>query len=145
MYCTQADIEAVIPEAELIQLTDDTVPPFMVDAAKISAAIAAAGELIDGYISSRYQLPLTNCPALVKRISVDLAVYEIFMRRKKRAVPETVQKTYDNAMRLLNAIAGGKVTLGSTSAGLPAQSSAVDTVQFSAADRVFGPGSLEDY
>ena len=144
-YCTQEDISAVIPEIELIQLTDDNVPPIVVDTAKVAAAIAAAGELIDGYISSRYQLPLGNCPALLKDVSVDISLYKIWIRRKKRDLPKAVQSCYDEAMKILNGIASGRVQLGTTSAGEPAQTTAVDTVQIRAEPRIFGPGSLEDY
>ena len=144
-YCIPTDIEGVLTETELIQLTDDNIPPYQVQASVVAVAIAASGELIDGYISSRYQLPLTNCPAMLKDICVDISVYKLCMRRKKRGVAETVQKAYDNALKLLNGISTGRIQLGTTSAGVPAQTTVTDTVQVATTDRVFGPGSLEDY
>jgi len=143
-YCTRADIEAELTEAELIQLTDDMVPPVRVNSAVVTKAIADAGALIDGFLG-RYQLPLTVVPVLVRNLAVDIAVYRLFVRRKKRGVPEAVKDAYADAMKRLEKIQTGAVSIGVTQAGDSAPAATDSGAQVIAAASVFGPETLEDF
>lgn len=110
MYCTQADIVARFGEAELKQLTDRTGTN-TIDSTAVEAAIADAAAEIDGYIATRYTLPLIVVPAIIKRIAVDVALYQLFMARRMGATEE-VRYRYTDARKLLENIAAGKVSLG---------------------------------
>lgn len=168
-YCLPADID--IPLAELAQLCDDNVPLLVtaeimgvaleggslaayspsvqaaatVAAGRVAKAIADAGELIDGYVSGRYQVPLTVVPSLVKAIAVDIALYKIYMRRKKRAVPEMVQKAYDNATKLLGDIQAGKVTIGATPSGQQVPVTVGGVGSFVSGARICSRDTMKDY
>lgn len=111
-YCALDDIKLMIPEDNLIQLTDDSGSG-IVDTDVVSQAIAYADELIDGYLRGRYTLPLTSTPNLIKKLSIDIAVYHIYSRRFEVAMPEGMESRYKNALKLLEQIQKGAITLGS--------------------------------
>ena len=165
-YCLPDDID--IPLPELIQLCDDNVPllvtvemltaalaggslaayPAPAQAAattvveRINKAIADAGELIDGYVSGRYQIPMTAVPSLVKTISVDVTLYKLYMRRKKRAVPDMVQKAYDNSTKLLRDIQAERITIGATPTGQAVPTTSGGSASFVSGDRAFSRTSM---
>jgi len=113
-YATQADLEARFGLDELTQLTDRTnagVP----DAVVVARALADADAEIDGYLASRYALPLATVPPVLARIACDIARYRLWEDRAS----EEVRRRYEDARRLLESIARGQVSLG-----LPAVSAA---------------------
>ena len=77
-YCTQSDIEKLIPTLELAELTTESgsTP----DAATVTEAIAKADAEIDSYLGAVFTLPLSTTPARVKslvgRYCHLLSVYE---------------------------------------------------------------------
>lgn len=118
-YCALADIEKLIPASSLIQLTKDAEPYDAVDTDKVDAAIGDAGDLIDGYLRSRYELPLSPVPALLGKLAVDMAVYNLYSRRPEQEMPETVKDRYRDALKLLAAIQEGKISLGTEAGSTP--------------------------
>jgi len=144
MYCTQADILATVPTTDLIQLTDDAVPPTAVNEANVAKAIADAGELIDGYLRGRYTLPLSPVPGLINTLAADVAIYRLYARRIKLTPPDGVVERYKNAQKILEQVQGGKISLGaeSTGGGVTPESGGP---QYSAPDRVFTRDTLGDY
>lgn len=110
MYCTQADIEERFGQAELMQLTDRSGAG-VVDAAAVAAAIADATAEIDGYIATRYTLPLASVPPFLKRIAIAIALHELFVARRMGST-EDVRYRFTDARKLLEGIAAGKVSLG---------------------------------
>lgn len=141
-YCTLADILGAIPEQELTQLTDDSIPPVMVNQAVVDQAIAAAETLINGYIGGRYPLPLATVPELVKSITLEIAVYKIYLRRKKKMPSEAVKAGYDDAMRLLRDIQGGKLSLGVDQAGIEVKP-VTGSGAFTTSERIFSRESMK--
>jgi phage gp36-like protein len=144
-YCTQADILGVIPEQELIQLTDDLIPPVMINAAVVDQAIAQAESLINGYIGGRYQLPLVTVPELVKTFALDITVYKIYLRRKKKTPLEGVKAAYEDAMKQLRDVQSGKLFLGVDQLGTSPAGVTGDGVDFVAGSRTFTRDTLGDY
>jgi phage gp36-like protein len=110
-YCTLDDIQGVVSDAELIQLTDDTIPPVAIIQANVDKAIARADELIDGYLRGRYTLPLSSVSGLLRDTAVDIAAYHLFKRKKKAKLPEAVSDDYKNALKILESIQSGKIAL----------------------------------
>jgi phage gp36-like protein len=108
-YITQSDIEEQLAESELIQLTDDAGAG-QVDTVVVARAIADADDEINSYLQERYTVPLSTTPGLVRKLSVDLAIYNLFSRRDLE-VPVRTQR-YENAVRLLRALARGEASLG---------------------------------
>ena len=111
MYCTQADIEARFGQAELVQLTDRSRTG-TVDAVAVAQAIGDATAEIDVYLATRYTLPLSAVPPVLVRVACDLAVYHLFAARRSGGVVESVRDRYKDAVRLLENISKGSVTLG---------------------------------
>lgn len=132
-YCTLSDITGVIPQRELIQLTDDDIPPAAVNQAVVDQAIAAADTLINGYIGDRYSIPFTGVPELLKTIALDVVVYRIYLRRKKGDPPEGIKAAYDNSLKLLRDVQAGKLSLGVTDTGavVPQNSAAAPSISSS--------------
>lgn len=108
-YSTINDIRAQLDEESLIQLTDDDGAG-AVDEARVTRAIADADVEIDGLIGGRYTVPLASPPGLIRKFSVAIAARNLYGRRA--TVPESRQKDYDNAVRLLEKVGEGKLTLG---------------------------------
>ncbi len=121
-YCLIADLINASSEEKLIQLTDDenlapaTIDPADPDCVKIigriNDAIDYADQLIDGYLRSRYTLPLSAVPKLIKRLSVDLALFYLYGRRFDTEIPEGMTARYNNATKILGNIQAGKLSLG---------------------------------
>lgn len=123
-YATQSDIEAQLSLGELIQLTDDEGLG-AVNADRVARAIADADEEIDGYLQSRMAVPIAPVPGIIRKVSVDLAVYNLYSRRGD-AMPDTRRDRYENALKLLVKVAEGKIGLGASDPdGNPPTSGAV--------------------
>jgi len=139
-YCVQADIEKLLPAADLIQLADDDEDG-TADAAVIAEAIATADGDIDGYLQERYTLPLSSTPEIVKNISVDLSIYNLYSRRDIDNPVRTARNTA--ALKKLTDIAKGVISLGLTTpeseTGGSIQSTTEDT------DRIFDSDTMENF
>jgi len=108
-YCLLEDIREVISDKELIQLTDDALTGAIVES-RVAQGIASADAEIDSYCAARYTVPFSPVPAVIKKCSVDIAVYNLHARRTK-TIPEARQVRYDNAVRILRDIAEGKASI----------------------------------
>ena len=142
-YCTINDLKKIVPEQDLIELTDDTVPAATIVTANVDKAIADAGEMIDGYLRVRYSLPLDPAPGLINTLACDIAVYRLYARRVKLTPPEGVTERYKNALALLKQIQKGEITLGA-GAEVTLEASN-DSVSVKAEDRLFTRKTMEKY
>lgn len=109
-YSTLADIKKAVPEEVLVQLTDDEGFGD-VDQGRVDEAIASADEEINSYCGERYSVPFTTVPGIVKKISVDIAVYNLYSRKVEEA-PDIRKERYKSAIRQLEGIAKGTISLG---------------------------------
>ena len=109
-YCELADIIKIIPEADLIQLTDDEGNG-TVNTARVDTAISEASNEIDAWIGGKCKLPLETVPPVVKSLAARMAAYNVHMRRPD-AMPEEIKERNKAAMKTLEAFAAGKITLG---------------------------------
>lgn len=142
-YCAEADLVRRLTHDRLVELTDDRVPPEAVDAAVLDAAIAAAGEIVDGYLRDRYVLPLDPVPGLVREIAADLVAYGLWGRRPEAdgEPPKNLEKAHDRALRLLREIQAGHVTLG-VAAGQPDAAPHASRARVNDRRREFGDDTL---
>lgn len=111
-YCTLDDLIKLLPEETLIQLTDDEGAG-EVNQARIDEAVSQADAEIDSYAGGRYGVPLSGPPDLIRKLSVDIALYHLYSRRVDE-MPATRADRYKAAVRILENIAKGIVTLGIT-------------------------------
>lgn len=167
-YCIVTDIDLTIKE--LIQLADDNVPLVVTVAAldtaiaggvmtgfsaeiqaattkavdNIDKAISHATTVINAYIGERYTLPFTAVPELIKTISVDIATWRLYFRKKKDKLPEAIQAAYDNSMKLLAQIRDGKINIGVTPTGSKVEPES-GGMQVTAAKPIFTSDVLDRY
>jgi phage gp36-like protein len=104
------------------------------DSDAILAAIADADAEIGGYLGKRYPLPLSPVPTIIRKLSVDLTVWNIMSRRQLGAT-DAVTKRYDNAIKFLTGVRDGKISLGV--ADPESTPSTADAPQFTSSPQVF--------
>lgn len=139
MYCYQADITEQISVDELIQLTDDNGLG-MVDASVLDRAVADAQAEIDSYCGTRYTVPFSAVPDMIRKVAVDISIYNLYARR--RGAPEDRKERYRDAIRFLKGVASGGASLGA-SAPQATDDSGPQTTK-TPADRIFTRGRVSD-
>lgn len=108
-YCDYTDIIERLSERELIDLASETEILDSEAIDTIKALIIDAEEEINSYISSRYETPVVNIPKLLKKITVELTIVNLY--KKRNIFSEDMlerQKWVDN---ILMKISGGQVSL----------------------------------
>jgi phage gp36-like protein len=140
-YCLQADIEEQISQDELVELTDDSGVG-VVDTSAVTRAIADADAEIDSYCGSRYTPPFDPVPVMIRKLSVDIAAYNLFSRRSALKIPNERQKRYENSIRFLRDVAKGLISLGADAPSEPDDSQPQTTRTH--ADRIFTSGKTSD-
>ncbi|RKY70046.1 MAG: DUF1320 domain-containing protein [Candidatus Latescibacterota bacterium] len=108
-YCTLTDLKEAIDERELLQLTDDANAG-AIDQTRIDQMILDADSEINGYLGSRYSVPMVPVLPIIIKYSVDIAIYNLYSRRQ--GPPEHRETRYKNAIRFFEQVAAGKITLG---------------------------------
>ena len=109
-YCTLADIQLKLPDAQLIRLTDDE-DAGVINTDRVQEAIDAAADEIDGWIGGRVALPLTKSVPMLTQINVDMAIYHLYSRYQE-SIPDTRETRYKDAVKLLEKINAGDISLG---------------------------------
>ncbi|WP_051321683.1 gp436 family protein [Chrysiogenes arsenatis] len=118
MYATVADISAQYGEDLLYSLARDPEDPQLLDEPRIVRNLEAAAAEIDGYLTARNLLPIKQpYPPLLRRLNVDIAVQLLSGDRKT----DERDDRYKAAVRILEAIAAGRMSLGIAAADEPAQ------------------------
>lgn len=105
-YATQSDMTDRYGEQELIEQTDRTNTG-LVDATVVARVLSDASAMIDGFMASRYVLPLASVPPLLVGLCCDLARYALY----PDAVPTAVADRYKDAIARLKEIAAGTIKL----------------------------------
>lgn len=139
-YANIANMIARFGEPEVIALTDRAGVGTLDDAV-LAGALAEADAEIEPYLASRYSLPVTNVPKILTGFACDIARYRLC----GAGVTETdeVRNRYKDAVKFLESVASGKITLGLDAAGIaPAESASVQVI---GGGRTFTRGSLNDY
>jgi len=108
-YVTLVDMTARFGVDELRQLTDRAMPQQgAIVQAVLDNAIGDAGAAIDSHLGARYAVPLAGTlPPELVRVACDLARFFLH----DLSVPEPVRERYEDGMRWLRDVAGGKLPL----------------------------------
>ena len=110
-YCVIDDLLKILPEQQLIRLTDDESSGSY-DTDRVQEAIDSAAEEMDVYLGSRFDLPISGTiPPILGKINADIAVYNLYSR-KKESIPETRSDRYKARIKLLEKIKEGKISIG---------------------------------
>lgn len=115
-YCSRDDILKQLPPDIVTSLTDDDGDG-VEDAGVVDQAIESASDLVDGYCEARYPVPFAPTPGIVRRLAVDLAIWNLFARRGFDAdsADQAVVERYKAARRFFERVAEGKVAIGTGS------------------------------
>jgi len=127
-YCEISDlIEQYGGEVMVIKTDKINKPASTIDPIIAGRAIADACAEIDLYLHSRYKLPLTETPAMIKRLACTLAFAHLHPEEK---ADHPAHERAKEARSTLKGIAAGSLSIGLSEAG-----QAIETgsrIQFSA-------------
>lgn len=115
-YATAADLRARVPAQILIDLTDEDGAA--IDDAVLDRRLADASAVIDGYLGGRYPLPLAVVPPILVGLACTIAYYQL-LGRSPAGVTEDLRKRYEDAIRYLEQVAAGRISLGIPAVELP--------------------------
>jgi phage gp36-like protein len=115
-YITTAQYDDAFGNAELADLTAQSGIEFAI-------AEASAASLINGYLASRYTLPLAEVPDMVRGWALDITRYRLWSDQ----APEEVRRRYEDALQQLRDLAARKIDLPPGSNGIaPASGFVID-------------------
>lgn len=138
-YASALDMTTRFGEVEMIQVTDHSPDADAVDTAVMERALLDADAEINARLQARYTLPLATVPRLLLNVACDIARYRLFDDR----ATEQVRRRYDDALKLLDKIGRGELSLGLDAAAQATPSPAGPS--FTGGDRVFSRAHLSDY
>lgn len=130
MYCTRNDLVERFGENVVADLEYGRPNA-------VTEAIDDASGTIDSYLGSRYPLPLTVIPTVLKRIARDLVRYGLDIDPD-----ETIQKRRDESIKFLTALAKGDVSLGVATDEEP---DSYDTAEIQSDGHVFRRGDSDGF
>lgn len=139
-YSSYADLQKVVEAALLIELTDDegigSGNPLILT--RVAQAISDADSVIDAHIR-----PLTTVPAIIKKISMDLALYELYCRRGARlGIPDYIMVKQKDSMNMLSSMRDGKMDIGTDASP---SDNLTETVEYSDGNSLFTSSTLEEF
>lgn len=139
-YATTDDMIRQLGEREVLSLADrdaDGQP----DPGVLEGALDAATAEINVYLAERYSLPLATAYPILTTYCVDIARYRLLGAQTTETEPARVR--YRDAIRFLELVAQGKVSLGAN----PDGSAAVQQKQIGVVGsrRVFTRCTLQDF
>jgi phage gp36-like protein len=142
-YATVLDMINRYPSRDLVQLTNEDPTATTVNATPITQALADASAEIDGYIEGRFTLPLADPPAVLNRLTTDIAMYRMQSLRPLHDL-EDARKRYEDAVAMLIKVAAGELTLGLSADGQEPPIAAVEE-NVQGPDRVFSRKKMRGY
>jgi phage gp36-like protein len=110
-YAQPSDIISRYPNRDLVQLTNEDPTAQTVNTAALQTGLNDASSEIDTYLESRLQLPLTDPPARLVLLCVEIAMYKLQTLRPLHDI-EDARKRYDDAISVLKQFKNGDLTLG---------------------------------
>lgn len=109
MYIERQDIDNVVDEKTLIQLTNDDPRAVECYEPKIVSIIDYVNELINDNLRGRYNLPLSIIPSTIKEIAKSIAKYKLYELRDKNSDKNI--KSFEIAMQNLKDYRDGKILI----------------------------------
>jgi phage gp36-like protein len=109
-YCIINDLYGNETKDAIAQLSNDTQPS-KVDENVVNTIIAEQSDEIDSYVRGRYPLEKVATDPVLKKICIELTLFELRYRRNKSKITDSIQKSYDRQIQKLRDIQSGKMTL----------------------------------
>lgn len=144
-YCTFSNLEQAIPKQTLIWLSNEDPAAAHYDEAVLKDAITYAEELAEGYLVSRYPLPLQSVPTIIRDAVTHLARYWLYQRRPEGSIPEAVKDGKKDALDALSQIQKGTISLNIKIDDVVAEAKEPGVFRVSAPKRRFSSKILEKW
>ncbi|WP_423197447.1 DUF1320 domain-containing protein [Cupriavidus sp. H19C3] len=134
-YATRDDMAARFGEDELIQLSDRD-DQGEINVGVLADALEDASAEMDSYLAGRYAVPLAQAPRFLAGLCMDIARYRLCGSGGRRST-EDIDDRYKNAVKFLEKVANGTVSIGpvSQTATVPP---ADNPVVFQSSGKAFG-------
>lgn len=142
-YAAPTDMTNRYPNRDLVQLTNEDPTVTTVNTAALQQALDDASAEIDGYLGSRFTLPLTDPPEVLSRVVTDIAMYRLQALRPLHDISDARQR-YEDAIAMLTRVAAGELTLGIAPDGNETAISPVAEI-VEGAQRVFTRDTLKGF
>lgn len=137
-YATTQDIIDRLGEGATLRVADDGTG--QVEVGRLQQAVTEAEGEVNSYLMLRYSVPVSPVPAMVKNVTLDLAVYRLFLWRGYDQEEDVEVRTARNdAIAWLDKVARGIVSLGTAT---PAKDFGA---RMDGADRVFSRDKMRDF
>jgi|688.fasta_scaffold1146515_1 phage gp36-like protein len=108
MYATAAEFKEEIGTEETVQLTNlDNPSATTVNTTRLEKTLSAATGEINSYLATRYSIPVSPIPHILKTYCIDIAWY----RLAQNNAPEQFATRYNNAIARLKDIEKGQMLL----------------------------------
>lgn len=108
MYASAAEFEEEIGTEETVQLTNlDNPSATEVNTTRLEKTLSAATGEINSYLATRYTIPVSPVPQILKTYCIDIAWY----RLAQNNAPEQFATRYNNAIARLKDIEKGQMLL----------------------------------
>lgn len=138
-YASTNDFAERFGAVELVQLTDRDHDG-VTDPGVFDQAASDTDAEIDSYLAVRYALPLSGTtPPVLVRVACDIVRYRLW----DDGASEEVAKRYAAAIKFLQALASGAVTIGIDPP--PTNNAHADNASAAGPGRVFSQDLLSDY
>src|ERR1700687_831885 len=151
VYAQPSDMIARYPNRDLVQLTNEDPTQTAANQAVLQQALADASAEIDGYLESRFTLPLSDAPTVLARLTCDIAMYRVQGLRPLHDLAEA-RRRYEGAVAVLVRVADGTLTLGLAPDNQQPPEASVAVVADAAGERsgtvpprVFSRGTLKGF
>ena len=105
-YLSAAEYVARFGQEETVRITDEARAG-VIDKPRLSAALRDASEFAEAFLASRYSIPLSSAPPILKGIIADLAREALFGQRPLPAVTAAA----DRARQALRDFSSGRMVL----------------------------------
>ncbi len=115
MYCTKDDVYAAVGESHAMRMaTDSAADQTATIEGRITDAIVRASDRIDIYLRSRYSLPLSNIPDVLKDYCVQMTIYYLASRKgiDLSGTESTIRTNFEDCIKELSKVADGKLDIG---------------------------------
>lgn len=125
MYASAVEFEEEIGSMETVELTNlDNPSADTVNISRLEKALTTASGEINSYLATRYSIPISPVPEILKTYCIDIAWY----RLAQNNAPEQYATRYSNAIARLKDIEKGQMLLVDDTTGLAIPKRNVNTL-----------------
>ena len=107
-YSILADVLLRISNETLAQVSQDQTGAQGVNESRVSSAIVDADSLIDFYLGSRYTVPFNPVPVIIKILSVNIAIFNVYKAKFDNEIPKEIRNLYTESLAMLDKIKAGE-------------------------------------